>query len=232
MTQEFFKSTLITKYIKYLLSYTPLPLYPLIEHNGYMIKGCNYLYRNKLLRCTKSGIFCGISQYSVDPDFLYASDDITVQSEQIRDYMYIINPKTNDEKLSPLVSTDKLVKINKFKFAEYDLIQDYNFGEFKTGLTQRYIPNTSQYDPETHKYLGEYLRLLRNQFSLDLMSLYNCYNYYSVTNASLNEKKPYVSDDKINNKKLILVPIKFNCKYTVALDSGTPILLKAINGVA
>lgn len=226
MGQEFFKSTLISKYIKYLLSYTPLPLFPVIEHSQYMIKGCCYIHKDKVLKCTKSGIFSAMLNYFQDTDYLYASDLLDANEKE--NFMTIINNVTGESKPSKLVVTDKLVTMNNIQLAEYEIINTYNFGEYKVGLTQNYISNTSYYDSETHKYLGDYLRLLRNQYGLDLMSLYNCYNYETINVITLNKTQPYVTDTGIRNKKILMVPIKFNTKYTVALDCRTPIIIKAI----
>ena len=228
MNQEFFKSTLITKFIKYLLAYTPLPLFPTIEHNQYMIEGCTYIYKDKVLKCTESGIFSGVLNYFSDADYLRASNLLTVQSESITDYLTIIDNITGERKESPLVATDKLVEIRNIDLAKYKIINNYTFGEHQAGLTQQYISNTSFYDSQTHKVLGDYLRLLRNQYNLDLMCLYNCYNYETLDNISISRTKPYVSDTGIRNKKLLLVPIKFNTNYTVAFDCDTPILVKGI----
>ena len=236
LRQEFFTSDIISKYIKYLLSYTPLPLYPTIEHDQYMIEGCTYIYKDKVLKCTESGIFSAMLNYVNDPDYLMSSNKVTTQHENIVDYMTIIDNVTGDVMrdengnilTSPLVVTDKLVYINNIKFAKYVLINDYVFGESVTGLTQQYISNTSFYDSFTHKVLGDYLRLIRNQCGLDLMSLYNCYNHESLTNISLYRTAPFVKTSSITNKKLLLVPIKFNTKYTVAIECDTPILIKGI----
>lgn len=227
MTQKFFTDTLVSKFIKYILSYTPLPLYPTIEHNQYMIKGCTYIHKDKVLRCTSSGIFNGLPEYLNEYDYLYCSDNITVQSADITDYLKITDWH-GEEFYSPLVVSDSLLYIKRKKFAEYDLINDFVFGEAQTGVTQRFVSNISYYDPQTHKFLGDYLRLVKNYYGLDLMSLYNCYNYNIVTNICLKTTAPFVTDEYNDKRKVLLVPIKFNTEYTVAMDSISPILMKAV----
>ena len=228
MNQEFFNSTLISKYIKYLLSYTPLPLYPTIEHNQYMIEGCTYIHKDKVLKCTESGIFCGMLNYFTEADFLYASNLLNAQSGELTDFITIIDNITGETKSSPLVVTDKMVYINNIKLAKYKIVGDYTFGQAINGITQRYISNTAYYDSFTHKMLGNYLRLIRNQYGLDLMSLYNCFAYEILYNVTLNVTAPYVRDNTIKNKKLLLVPIKFNTKYTIAMDCNMPVLIKGV----
>lgn len=227
MSERFFTSTLTSKFIKYLLSYTPLPLFPLIEHNQYMVKGCTYLHKDKLLKCTESGIFNGLPKYDYEYDFLYCSEDLSVQDSHITDYLHILTPQGR-EFTSPLVVTESMMYVNRVQFATYDLIGDYVFGEEIPSVTEKFVSNTSYYDSDTHKYLGEYLRLLKNYYDMDLMSLYNCYNYNVVNNIQLSERYPYVSDKPNSKVKVLLVPIKFNTTYTVAMDSLSPVLMKAV----
>ena len=227
MSEKFFTSSLTSKYIKYLLAYTPLPLYPLIEHKQYMVKGCTYIHKTKLLKCTESGIFNGLSEYDYEHDYLYCNEDLTVQDSNIKDYMQIMD-YTGKEFDSPLVVIDYLMYIKKVQFAKYSLIGDYVFGEDLKGITNTFISNTSFYDSDTHKQLGEYLRLLKNYYNMDLMSLYNCYNYTIVDNVQLSETYPYVTDIGNSKNKVMLVPIKFNTTYTIAMDSLAPVLMKAV----
>ena len=228
MQQQFFTSTLISKYIKYLLSYTPLPLYPIIRHNEYMVNGSIYLYKDKLLKCTKSGIFNGLSVYDKTFNYLFVNEDVKVN--ETPNYMTILyrNGHTVD---SPLCVTDGLVYVNEDIFAKYDLINDYVFGEEVTGITQKFVSNNSYYDSLTHKFLGDYLRLLNNYFDLNLMSLYNCYNCVTVNNIKiLNnvEDDNYVTDEISSTTKVLLVPIKFNTTYTIAMDCSQAMLVKAV----
>lgn len=248
MIQEFFKSTLISKFIKYLLSYTPLPLYSVIEHNQFMVEGSIYIYKDKVLKCTKSGIFNANLEYELDSQNLCVSDSLTVKGESPNyTYEYIVDgeiikvkgddkfltilPYNKDEYSSPLVVTNNIVKIHNVILAEYKIINHYNFGEFKNGITKRFVSNTSYYDSITHKYLGDYLRLLRNQYEVDLMSLYNCYNYEMVENISIDTKttdRQVVVEKPYKGYKILLVPIKFNTPYTIALDCNTPVYLKGV----
>ena len=54
MFQKFFTNTIESKFIKYLLSKTPLPLYPTISDGDYMVKDCIYIYRTSIIKCKKS----------------------------------------------------------------------------------------------------------------------------------------------------------------------------------
>ena len=96
----------------------------------------------------------------------------------------------------------------------------------------------NSYDSHTHEYLGEYLRFLRDYEGLNLMSLYNCYSNsfpenltYSFTQTKKKKKNPLVEDSTtIDNTvtvdidsenpayKIIMIPVKPDREYTVAID--------------
>lgn len=59
------------------------------------------------------------------------------------------------------------------------------------------------YDSSCHKYLGDFLRFVRDYLNIDLMGMYNCF---------ANE---IFVDDKY---KYIIIPMKHNTKYTIAFD--------------
>ena len=93
----------------------------------------------------------------------------------------------------------------------------------------------NSYDSHTHEYLGDYLRFIRDYKGLNLMSLYNCYsnsfprNMYYESKPSNSEnngteqnnktKAPsFVFDTTDPSYKIIMVPVKANKVYTIALD--------------
>ncbi len=120
----------------------------------------------------------------------------------------------------------------------FKVIEPYVYGKFYKGLTSSYTSNTSFYDSETHYYLGQYLRTLRDLYNIDLMQCYNCWdNVYSDNiriKKDITNKQEGLVDGGIAYKiitdntlddgyKTIIVPIKFNQKYTVYLNSNMPI---------
>ena len=94
----------------------------------------------------------------------------------------------------------------------------------------------NSYDSHTHEYLGDYLRFIRDYKGLNLMSLYNCYsnsfprNMYYQSKPSNSEnnngteqnnktKDPsFVFDTTDSSYKIVMIPVKANKVYTIALD--------------
>lgn len=115
--------------------------------------------------------------------------------------------------------------------AAYDILSTYIFGEKDKKLSNNFVSVNSYYDPETHVRLGEYLRCYRDIYGIDLMSLYNCFAYqlatrFYVSSATVNGKTTYSLVNSSNEEyKLLLVPIKFNRTYTVAVDCSVPYLV-------
>lgn len=96
--------------------------------------------------------------------------------------------------------------------------------------TSNLILTESAYDYHTHEYLGEYLRFIRDYKKLNLMSLYNCFSNHILNNAAIPfhvENATLIKDDKAseyflsdNGYKLYILPVKFNQKYTIAIDAS------------
>lgn len=56
MKQKFFTDTIQSNFIKSLLYNTPVPLIKTVNDDSYIIKDNIYLYKNKIIKCLKSGI--------------------------------------------------------------------------------------------------------------------------------------------------------------------------------
>ena len=111
----------------------------------------------------------------------------------------------------------------------FDIIQPYIEGEFYPGITTTYNSGTSIYDSKTHQYLGQYLRQVRDLHGIDLMPYYNCWDGTYIPNIRIESKEDGTQEIKkyikrsVSNYNVIAVPVKFNEKYTVYINSNTPL---------
>lgn len=108
-------------------------------------------------------------------------------------------------------------------------------------IDSTFIPYSSKYsyyDTETHEYLGKYLDYYRSTTGIDLKPLYNCFSdryndrfIYRANYRSNNGEniKNYIFKQESNlnsNVKVIMVPIKFDKVYTIALDSSSEVIMR------
>lgn len=234
MLQEFFKTSMYCKAIKYILSQTALPLYRTITSDEYIIQGCTYIYKDKILQCTKSGMFLGLNTANYTEDHLYVNEHITVSDDpdyvKVRKFVPIDGELKSVYEYDYLKVTDDVIRQYYRPFAEYRIVDDYEFGQFIPGMTHYHISNVNYYDSQTHRYLGEYLRCLRDIKGIDLMSLYNCFTYQFADNVYISPKtkRTYIEEELPSTSKVALIPIKFNKKYTIALDCPFKVYLKSI----
>lgn len=239
MKQEFFKSNLEAKFIKYLLSYTPLPMIPTISSDDLIIKGCTYIYKNKILKCTKSGMFAGINSNSYFEDHLYVAEWVYTTDDDYVVHHYNPETKTFDIYLPDegkeggkypgiggLTVTDDVIRYQYRPMAEVEYVGDFIFGNYIPNITQKFISNTSYYDTQTHRFLGEYLRCLRDIYDIDLMGLYNCFDFDVADNFYLT--KTNITEGTNSKVKVLLIPIKFNKNYTICIDSDFPVYVRPV----
>lgn len=115
---------------------------------------------------------------------------------KINNYILAIIKNYKDNK-------DCIVKIDSNK--EIFVIDYYIFNRRYLNLTKNLRLDNLIYDSYTHKYLGDYLRFIRDYKNIDLMSMYNCYI------DKVEEDKTY---------KYIYIPVKYNSKYTLVYNSS------------
>ena len=141
MSQEFFKSNIEAKYIKYLLSYTPLPIFPTISSDDMMIEGCVYIYKDKILQCTRTGTFNGIKANSFIDDHLYVNDYVLNTDDdyvlahwnyETRAYDRYLPDEGKEGGRYPgtggLTVTDDIVRYYYRPIAQFKVLDDFIFG--------------------------------------------------------------------------------------------------------
>lgn len=137
---------------------------------------------------------------------------------------YIVEAIQNYDATSNLQGPQSLLDSNYFKIKE-----PYILGKFYPSLTSNFISNNSTYDSNTHKYLGNYLRLIRDLYNIDLFPFYNCWSgdYSDNLRFKLIDNQEYLIDNNETDDgyKMFLVPIRFNQTYTIYLNSNVTIKL-------
>lgn len=201
-------TSMLTKFIKSLISTTNLPLIDYWKPGKPIKEGAIYLTENYIVRCLES------DNCSLNADGSYVVDSI-------------FNPEY------------------------FELVCPFINGEFYRSLTGTFNSKYQWYDADTHKYLGKYLRMLRDFENIDLMYLYNCVTPTEFPTARIETsidtsietmaiyKHPYVEvalntdfteDD---GYKVLTCPIVFNQDYTIYINSSLPIKIAPIyfNGI-
>lgn len=114
---------------------------------------------------------------------------------------------------------------NLTNIASYKILDMYSFGDKNLKFTHNYISRTNYYDSDTHINLGRYLRAYRDLKNVDLMPFYNCY-CDKYTSSFIVSDTGVQSYTKKNIKyETIEVPIRYNQKYTIAIDSPSEVII-------
>ncbi len=128
---------------------------------------------------------------------------------------------TLDRRLNDLQPGEAYVNTDNSTFLVLDSIA---FGEYKQNVTRKETCPNSYYDNDTHRLLGKYLRMMRSYFGIDLMSMYNVYDGTVIEDMYINSNKEYyLTLAKPPVSKVLWVPIKYNTKYTIYVDSSKPV---------
>ena len=103
-------------------------------------------------------------------------------------------------------------------------ILSYNYNSKIVNLTTTFNNTSLVYDFETHKYLGKYLRFLRDYKNINLMSLYNYFSNeylssFDFVRKSENTNVEVSVEESDNRYKYYRVPIVAGSDYTIAITS-------------
>ena len=151
-------------------------------------------------------------------DFIDMGSKVIKNNLYIHDSMIVKAKET--ETLTSNNITDILIKI-----------KPYSFGDKVNGITTSFTSPISYYDSDTHRYLGEYLRAIKGYYGLNLLPFYNCFNnkYSSDFYLTVVDNKIKLNTETIpDSHKILLVPVRFNKTYTIAVDSTEQVIITPI----
>lgn len=199
--QKFYTDTLISRFIKYMLSQVHIPLITTVNDSYPIHQGLTYLYNNQIINCTKSG---------------------TIKLEHDGKHPSVLT-----------FPSFYLFPGSGYTTATYDILVSDARASLSPNTYYSHNSTTTYYDSETHKHLGNYLRYIRDSYDLNLMPYYNCYSSKQISGITLNASSDnrYTLNNnynKVSMHKLFVVPIKFNCKYTVAIESNTELIMQPV----
>lgn len=229
MKQRFFTNTIQSNFIKALVYNTPIPLLNTVNYNSYLLKDNIYIYKNNIIKCTKSGIM-RMPEVAEGYTAYYRNGEILV---------------VNDADMSEASGTGELnnfeEKLKNFVVlspCKYSVISNYKFGRYYSKFTELYHSNVSYYDTTTHEHLGNLLRCYRDIYDLNLMPYYNCVSGDYISGIVIYKDR--LKEENSDDYKTFKVPIKYNTTYTLALDCNyvtniAPVLLSnnhTIDGVS
>lgn len=137
----------------------------------------------------------------------------------IKDRLYIYGNKIIKSKVTKEVTSQLKEDV------DYSVISFYVYNRKYPNLTKNLKRSSALYDSYTHRYLGNYLRFLRDYKKLDLMSLYNCFSNEICNSLSLkynlgNTEYEFSTDSK---HIVYMIPVKFFKEYTIAFNSSVPV---------
>lgn len=115
-------------------------------------------------------------------------------------------------------SDEKNVEVGR-----YSILRSYEWGKLYNKYTHNFISSSNYYDIELHNYFGNYLRALRDVKGIDLMPYYNIYSGDYISNYRITDNG--LEEYYNNTYKLLRVPIKYNKKYTIAIDCPSQVLM-------
>ena len=175
MFQRFYKNTIYSNYIKYILQNTYIPTVPFTCNINHITKDCIYIHDGYFVKAKKS---------------------------------------------------DDMVQVNRNKAAVSEYFtryEPYIFGKQYIGLTTNYTSSTNVYDPQTHFYLGQYLKAYKACYDIDLFPYYNHFSdeYLQDIVLEKTDSMPYVTyrESSLQTQyKVVSVPINLCQEYTIAID--------------
>lgn len=253
MYQKFFTKTIESKFIKNLLKNTPLPIYKVIRDNDYIIEGNIYIYKERIIKATKSGIIKS-GMYKILSFYNFGEDYLNYTERFVSRYSYY-DSDTHEflgkylRCLRGIYGLDLMPLYNC-----YSGRISTNFYVAKSLYDEKYdaitIPSnpTNWVEEEDHYYC---ILTFENGFQPGFLSEFKSAATNLISGFELIENKTALKiiSDSIPTKdivielthmmpvyklingpntkyKMAMIPISLNQTYTIALDIDAEVLIK------
>lgn len=168
---------------------------------------------------------------SPENKFNVETGELTTTSKNVRYFPYLKDGAIQ-EYINGSWRNIRWQTLENEKIVSATSLYKYTYGDKILNYTKNLKINSNVYDSYTHEYLGDYLRFHRDFLNLNLMPLYNCFSNreckklqlrWILTSGTENTLVSFDSSDP--NFKIYMLPVKLFQKYTIAIDSSTPIEL-------
>ena len=204
MFQKFFTDTIMSKFIKGLLSNTNIPLFNFVKNGDYVLKDAIYIYKHWIIKCTVSGtLFIEDTKVLQSSQEIISSSRVTPGADFSPASIKILAHYSNE-------SSSKYNYSYKSSISYYDSETHKHLGNYLRFLRDKEDLNLMM-------YYNCY-----NYYMIDEISLSK--NFTDTSTQELVTWKP----ETLSGYKLAAVPIKFDKQYTIAIDCPTEVLMRAV----
>lgn len=231
MAQKFYVDNLTSRFIKCLLWDTYIPTVSIWKPGRNLIKGFTYITKDKYISVAKKDFIAkeylgNYSSLETAPEVVENLDSyITIENKY-----YVLDKQQLPSIVWTATNSRNVLGPQDGKDSEYfETKSPFVENVFYPGVTTNFKSISALYDPDTHQQLGQYLRMLRDIYDLDLMPFYNCFN--GTTSDSIRISKNAVNsiiDNNTVNDGMItyIVPIRFNQAYSIYFNTEIPFKIK------
>ena len=206
--QEFNTINVEARFIKSILKNIYLPIIPIATTGDFLVSGVEYVYKNKLIKCTENGTLIGDAS---------AYDNI----------VYVPRGSNSNERAPAaneftICGPDFICGVG-VRHAKYDTITSITSTKFIPGLNSSFQSDSDLYDAKTHRRLGKYLRWYRDNTGIDLMPLYNCFTGEDTTLVRIGNEG--LTSYREDNKTVWMIPAFLNRHYKIYINSAHPVTI-------
>ncbi len=121
---------------------------------------------------------------------------------------------------------DAICRVNSINsdgsIEDFEWIHEYKFGDNILNITKNLDIKNNYYDSYTHRYLGKYLRFIKDFTGVNLMSLYNCFSNDTPISYT-NDVDGHEISTSDKRTTLFMVDVRPDTTYTISLECGSSV---------